>query len=75
MSSRIISGNRNAEDVIRAYYERLNSNPTASQPATPAVIPQTPLVQPTGSIVNGVYVFDNHQLVQATTPVYRKFLK
>src|SRR3989338_1701660 len=75
MSSRIISGNRTAEDIVRAYYERQNANPAASQPATPAVIPQTPAVQPIGSIVNGVYVFDNHQLVQATTPVYRKFLK
>ncbi len=72
MTSRIISGNRSADDITRSYLERLAQIPS---PGTPL---PTPPVPPVVSILekrNGFYTFDKPALLAATTPAYRSLLK
>jgi|GEM_PF-2142634 len=73
MTSKIITGNKRAEDILREYFQR-EANPVPPlNPTPPSVSVGNPPLQATSTA--DVYTFDRSAIHQATTPAYRTFLK
>jgi len=73
MTSRRISGNRTAEDIVREHYERLKSG--IRSPQEPDVV-STPSIEPIQpQTLGGFYQIDKTRVITATTQDYRTFLK
>ena len=73
MTSKIITGNKRAEDILREYFQR-EANPIPPlNPTPPSVSVGNPPLQATSTA--DFYTFDRTAIHQATTPAYRTFLK
>ena len=73
MTSRRISGNRTAEDIVREHYERLKSEIRSPQEPDSVSTPSIDPIQP--QTLGGFYQIDKTKIIPATTQEYRTFLK